>query len=124
MILYGYVEESPGKYVLNTKITDPENYYGNIYWDFLGRSTFDATFVKLREVSLTYNFTKKTLGRLPVSNLSVAFIARNLFTWTAAEQGYDPETAIAISSSGFSQGVSTWGLPYTRSYGLKLGFNF
>ncbi|CAL1519000.1 SusC/RagA family TonB-linked outer membrane protein [Chitinophaga sp. MM2321] len=124
MILHGYIEESPGKYVPNTNVTDPENYYGEYYWSFNGRSTFDASYVKLREASLTYNFSKKTLGRIPLGNLSVSLIARNLFTWTAAEQGYDPETAMTISNGSFSPGVTSWGLPYTRSYGCKIGFNF
>ncbi|RFS21929.1 SusC/RagA family TonB-linked outer membrane protein [Chitinophaga silvatica] len=124
LIMPGYVEESPGKYVKNTEVIDPEAYYGNYYWDFLERSTFDATYVKLREVSLTYNFSKKTLGKLPVSNLSVSFIARNLFSWTAADAGYDPETSFSVANGALSQGVTSWGLPYTRSYGFKLGFNF
>ncbi|MBS0030015.1 SusC/RagA family TonB-linked outer membrane protein [Chitinophaga sp. 22321] len=124
MILDGYIEVSPGKYKKNDIITDPENYYGEYYWSFNGRSTFDASYVKLREASLTYNFSKKTLGKFPLGNLSVSLIARNLFTWTAAEQGYDPETAMTISNGSFSPGVASWGLPYTRSYGCKLGFNF
>jgi TonB-linked SusC/RagA family outer membrane protein len=124
MILDGYIEESPGKYKKNDVITDPENYYGEYYWSFNGRSTFDASYVKLREASLTYNFSKKLLGKFPLGNLSVSLIARNLFTWTAAEQGYDPETAMTISNGSFSPGVASWGLPYTRSYGCKVGFNF
>jgi hypothetical protein len=124
MILHGYIEQSPGNYVLNENITDPENYYGEYYWSFAGRSTFDATYVKLREASLTYSFTEKTLGRLPVRNLSVSLIARNLLTWTAADQGYDPETAMTIANGSFSPGVASWSLPYTRSFGARLGFNF
>lgn len=124
MILHGYIEDGAGGYKLNTKVTDPENYYGEYYWDYNSRSTFDASYVKLRELSLTYLFNQKTLGRLPVSNVSLAVIARNLFTWTAAEQGYDPETAMTISNGSFSPGVASWGMPYTRSFGFKLGFNF
>ncbi|WP_119080494.1 SusC/RagA family TonB-linked outer membrane protein [Chitinophaga alhagiae] len=124
MILHGYIEDGAGGYKLNTKVTDPENYYGEYYWDYNSRSTFDASYVKLRELSLTYMFSQKTLGRLPVSNVSLALIARNLFTWTAAEQGYDPETSMTISNGSFSPGVTSWGMPYTRSFGFKLGFNF
>lgn len=124
MILHGYIEDGAGGYKLNTKVTDPENYYGEYYWDYNSRSTFDASYVKLRELSLTYQFNQKTLGRLPVSNVSLALIARNLFTWTAAEQGYDPETAMTISNGSFSPGVASWAMPYTRSFGFKLGFNF
>lgn len=124
MTLFGYVSDGNGKYKLNDVITDPENYYGEYYWDFPARSTFDASYVKLREASLTYAFPKKMLGRVPLNNLSVSLIARNLFTWTAAESGYDPETAMTLSNGSFSPGVASWGLPYTRSFGAKIGFNF
>lgn len=124
-ILYGYyLDDATGEYKLNDKILEPEAYYGAYYWDFLSRSTFDASYVKLREASLTYMFPKKMLGKLPVHNLSLSLIGRNLFTWTAADMGYDPETAMTISGSGIGQGVGSWSLPYTRSFGAKLGFNF
>ncbi|RPD42080.1 SusC/RagA family TonB-linked outer membrane protein [Chitinophaga barathri] len=124
MILQGYIGQASGNYVLNDKITDPENYYGEYYWSFNGRSTFDATYVKLREASLKYSFTQKALSKLPVHNLSISLIARNLFTWTAADQGYDPETAMTIANGSFSPGVASWSLPYTRSFGASVGFNF
>jgi outer membrane receptor protein involved in Fe transport len=124
MIQFGYIDDGNGKYKLNDQVTDPENYYGEYYWDYPARSTFDASYVKLREASLTYVFPKKVLGKLPLGNLSISLIARNLFTWTAAEAGYDPETAMTISNGSFSPGVASWGLPYTRSYGAKVGFNF
>lgn len=124
MVLHGYIDDGNGKYMLNTKVTDPENYNGEYYWSFNGRSTFDATYVKLREASLSYVLNQKALGNWPISNVSFALIARNLFSWTAAEQGYDPETAMTISNGSFSPGVASWSLPYTRSFGFKVGFNF
>jgi hypothetical protein len=125
IITYGWVENADGTYRENTTIMEPEPYYGNYYWDYNERSTYDASFVKLREASLTYAFDAKLLGKLPISNLSVAVIARNLFSWTAADAGFDPETSMNIDANGgFRQGVGTWTLPNTRSYGFKVGFNF
>ncbi|MET6998010.1 SusC/RagA family TonB-linked outer membrane protein [Chitinophaga defluvii] len=124
MILHGYIADGNGGYKLNDVITDPENYYGEYYWSFNGRSTFDATYVKLREASLSYVFPNKMLGNVPVSNLTIGLIGRNLFNWTAAGMGYDPETAVAIQNGSFGQGVTSWSLPGVRSFGFKLGFNF
>lgn len=124
MIEDGYIADGSGNYIKNTNITDPESYYGDYYWKMHSRNTFSATYVKLREMSLTYAFTKKQLGHMPVNNLSVAFIARNLFSYTAAGQGYDPETAMTIKSGSITPGTSSWSLPYTRSYGVKLSVNF
>lgn len=125
IITQGVVDNGDGTYSPNTVIMEPEPYYGSYYWDFAERSTFSATYVKLREASLTYTFSKKLLGNIPVSNLSIAIIGRNLYSYTAADNGYDPETAVNIDAGGgFRQGVATWGLPNTRSYGFKIGFNF
>jgi hypothetical protein len=124
MIEDGYIADGNGGYVKNTNITDPETFYGDYYWKMHSRNTFSATYVKLREVSLTYLFSKQQLGHWPVSNLSLSLIARNLFSWTAAGQGYDPETAMSISNGSITPGTTSWSLPYTRSYGIKLGLNF
>jgi hypothetical protein len=124
MIEDGYIADGNGGYVKNTNVTDPEAFYGDYYWKMHSRNTFSSTYVKLREASLTYLFSKQQLGHWPVSNLSLSLIARNLFSWTAAGQGYDPETAMSISSGGIIPGTTSWSLPYTRSYGIKLGVNF
>ena len=124
MIEEGYIADGNGGYIKNTHITDPENYYGDYYWKMHSRNTFSATYVKLREVSLSYQIGRASIGKMPFSNVSVALIARNLFSWTAAGKGYDPETAMTISSGSITPGTTSWSLPYTRSYGVKLGFNF
>ncbi|BAV07862.1 TonB-linked outer membrane protein, SusC/RagA family [Filimonas lacunae] len=124
MIENGYISDGNGGYVKNTNVTDPESYYGDYYWKMHQRNTFSATYVKLREASLTYTFTKKQLSRLPFTNLSVALIGRNLFSYTAAGKGYDPETAMTIKSGSIVPGTASWSLPYTRSYGVKLSVNF
>lgn len=124
MIEDGYIADGSGNYIKNTNITDPESFYGDYYWKMHARNTFSATYVKLREVSLTYLFSREQTGRLPISNLSVSLIARNLFSWTAAGQGYDPETAMTIKNGSITPGTASWSLPYTRSYGVKLGLNF
>jgi TonB-linked SusC/RagA family outer membrane protein len=124
MIEDGYISDGNGGYVKNTNVTDPETFYGDYYWQMHSRNTFSATYIKLREVSLTYLFSKNQIGHLPVSNLSLSLIARNLFSWTAAGQGYDPETSMTITNGSITPGTTSWSLPYTRSYGFKLGLNF
>ncbi|MDR2138894.1 MAG: SusC/RagA family TonB-linked outer membrane protein [Tannerella sp.] len=124
MILYGFVETAPGEYVQNRWIMDPEAYYGCVYWDYNERSTFDASYVKLREVSLDYTFGKSLLNNIPVTGITVGLWGRNLFSWTAADQGYDPETSMVFSSGQVTPGIGGWTLPNTRTFGFKLGINF
>jgi hypothetical protein len=123
MIIPGYVANSDGSFSENKVIIAASDFYDNTYNKFYERLTYSASFLKIREASLTYVFKKDLLRKLPVSNLSLSLIGRNLYTWTANGLGYDPETTMSISD-GFKQGVGHWTLPGTRSYGLKLSCNF
>jgi len=124
MIIYGYIQQDDGSYTLNKNIIAASDYYESTYNKYYERLTYDASFIKLREASLTYVFNQKTLGKLPLYNLSISIIGRNLYNWTKNKLGYDPETTMSIASDGFKQGVGHWTLPGTRSYGAKLSFNF
>lgn len=123
MIIPGYIANGDGSYKENNVVIAASDYYDNTYNKYYERLTYSATFIKLREASLTYTFNNKLLKKLPLSNLSVSLIGRNLYTWTKNGLGYDPETTMSISD-GFKQGVGHWTLPGTRSYGLKLTGNF
>lgn len=123
MIIPGYIANGDGTYKENNVIIAASDYYDNTYNKYYERLTYSASFVKLREASLTYVFNKNLLKKLPVSNLSLSIIGRNLYTWTKNGLGYDPETTMSITD-GFKQGVGHWTLPGTRSYGLKLTGNF
>lgn len=123
MLIPGVVANGDGSYSENKVIIAASDFYDNTYNKYYERLTYSASFLKIREASLTYVFKKNMLRKLPVSNLSLSLIGRNLFTWTANGLGYDPETTMSISD-GFKQGVGHWTLPGTRSYGVKLSCNF
>ncbi|WP_205687094.1 SusC/RagA family TonB-linked outer membrane protein [Chitinophaga rhizosphaerae] len=83
----------------------------------------DATYVKLRELRLGYTFDKKSLGRLPLQSINLAFIARNpAMIYQKAPKGLDPSelssgaTSISWRESGQANTV--------RSYGVNLIVNF
>ena len=82
----------------------------------------DRSFVKLRNISLTYNFPKKWIG--PFQGLSLSAFVNNAFTWTAKDNYYiDPEST--------NEGTDTAGLmgetyvnPSCRIYGFNLNIKF
>jgi TonB-linked SusC/RagA family outer membrane protein len=91
----------------------------------LGRSLiegmmYDASFVKLREVKLSYTLSSKLMQKFPVRDVTISFVGRNLFLWTDVPH-IDPETA---SSSGGTiiPGVESVAMPSARSYGFNLSF--
>ena len=79
----------------------------------------DGSFVKLREMSLSYNFREPFNG---VDNLKFSFVGRNLISWDNYS-GWDPE----INSAGQSNGVRGFdfaGVPIPRTYQLGVNVNF
>ncbi|CAL2088596.1 SusC/RagA family TonB-linked outer membrane protein [Tenacibaculum sp. 190524A02b] len=84
-------------------------------------SVFDASYVKLREVALSYNFPTQLTDKLNISTLSISLIGRNLAILHRNVDHIDPESTYSV---GNVQGLDIGTLPTTRSYGVnvKLGF--
>ncbi len=124
MLMGGIIANADGTYRANDVIIAASDYYDNKHWKYYENDTYSATYVKLKEVSINYAFGKTVMRKLPfISNLSLSLIGYNLYTWTAAKVGYDPETTMSLSDTRY-QGVGHWTLPGTRSYGVKLSCNF
>lgn len=79
----------------------------------------DGSFVKLREVSLTYNF-----GRLnkAISDMSLSLSGRNLISWDNYK-GFDPETN-AGGGSTLARGIDFGNVPIPRVFALTLNTKF
>jgi TonB-linked SusC/RagA family outer membrane protein len=84
---------------------------------------YDASFVKLREVALSYNFPKTMLNKINISNASVSLVARNLLTLYKNKNlmNVDPESQVASNNQ---QGIERMTYPTTRNYGVTLKFGF
>jgi len=53
----------------------------------------NRAFVRLQDISLTYNFNKKLLSKMgPINMLQLYLAAKNIYTWTGWS-GWDPELA-------------------------------
>ncbi|MET6998060.1 SusC/RagA family TonB-linked outer membrane protein [Chitinophaga defluvii] len=81
---------------------------------------YNANSVRLREVTLTYQLPRHILSRTVIKDLSLGFVARNLWIIHNSVPGIDPESSMAASASGFEY----VGMPSTRSYGLNLKVGF
>ena len=112
-------------YTPNTTYVDNEhmdNYYAS---DALSRANvIDRSFVKLREVVLSYNVPSKFLKGTGLNNFSFSVIGRNLFLWTPASNQYiDPETS-TFGTDLEGQFGEFSANPSTRSLGFSLKANF
>lgn len=122
--LTGYTENLGGT---GTKIIP----YGDNYpWDFTRAATFDASFVKLREISLGYDIPAKFVKSIGLQNATFSVYSRNIILWTAAKINVDPEMAFQPQSSAqagtqFKQGIERYNVtPWTIPVGFRLGLTF
>ncbi len=83
---------------------------------------YDATFVKLRELSLSYVLPKKWISHIAMSNAVVSFQARNLFYIYRATPGTNPEGSQGRLDS--VQGYEFMSMPETRSFGVNINLTF
>lgn len=79
----------------------------------------DGSFVKLREVSLTYNFKPKTLG---IDDVKLSLIGRNLYSWDSYK-GWDPEVNSAGQRNGF-RGYIAGAIPIAKTFQFGVNISF
>lgn len=115
-------EENPS-WEQNDIAINPETYYRQYYdRNHEENNTYDASFVKLRQLSLSYDFDKAFLGRTFLRNtegLSLSLVGRNLFAISKIPH-FDPEQ-IAIQGNNIVSGVEDMSYPSARSFGITLG---
>ena len=104
----------------NNTVVSAENYYHRLY-NIAEANVYDASFVKLRELSIGYNLPKSVYSRLGLQGASVMLTARNLWTIYKKADNIDPEAAI---TAGNAQGVEAYTLPTARTYGLNINLKF
>lgn len=107
------------------QIDNVKGFYKNIVGGRAGVTEYymyDATNLRLREVSLNYTFPKKWMQKTKVlKDLQLAFVARNLcFLYKKAP--FDPD--LVLSTGNDNQGIEVFGMPTTRSLGFTVKCEF
>lgn len=122
----GYVENTTPLYLTNSSY---QNYYNNYgYGDGGEAYLLDRSFVKLRNISLTWNVPQKWVKAMSLSGLSVTAFCNNVFTWTASDNRYvDPEST-TVSQASYGDLATQFGELYTnpscRIFGCNLSVKF
>jgi TonB-linked SusC/RagA family outer membrane protein len=121
LILDGVQEDGS----VNTVRARADYYGGLFYWGTATRNpsqltTYDASYVKLREVALSYNLPTNILGNV-FQNASLSVVGRNLWIIDKNLPYSDPESGLG---AGNGQGFISGAYPSTRSIGVKLDLTF
>lgn len=82
----------------------------------------DASYVKLREVSIAYTLDQPFIRRLGMTSIALRIAGRNLKTWTDYT-GVDPETNLGGAEVAL-RGIDYFNNPQTRSFVFTAGLNW
>jgi len=104
----------------NEKILPAQTYYKS-FRTIDEANIFDASYVKLREIKLSYNLPAKWIRPLSLQGVSVSLVGRNLAILHRNTPDIDPEVAF---NTGNGQGLESLSNPTTRSYGINLNIKF
>ncbi|MFA6870871.1 MAG: SusC/RagA family TonB-linked outer membrane protein [Bacteroidaceae bacterium] len=83
---------------------------------------YDASFIKLKELSLSYSFPRALLKKTPFSSFRVSVVGRNLVYLVKHTPGTSPEGG--YNTSMFSQAIDFTSVPYSRTFGFSVNASF
>lgn len=99
------------------------NYYGNGFnRDNIEAATYDATYFKLREVSLSYGIPSSLTDSWGIHSASISLVGRNLLLFSNVPS-IDPET-FSIRNGIFVNGFESTSIPTQRSVGINVNLTF
>ncbi|MCG2462690.1 SusC/RagA family TonB-linked outer membrane protein [Flavobacteriaceae bacterium F89] len=98
--------------------------FNNAFYDRGNEASalYDASYVKLRQLSIYYTFPERMAKSMGVENLKIGLIGSNLLLFTENPH-FDPELN-ALQERNIVYGVDDFSYPSTRSFGVSLKINF
>lgn len=107
----------------NDKGIDPQVYFHQRKWGGIAElDVYDASYVKLRDVTLNYNFPSYWFENNFISKASLAFVAKNVWLIYSGVPNIDPESSFSSNNNALGQEYAA--LPPTRSFGFNLRLVF
>ncbi|WP_262367875.1 SusC/RagA family TonB-linked outer membrane protein [Bacteroides pyogenes] len=111
--------DAGGVQVGDSKV-DARNYYETVFSAIGAYYTYDATNVRLSELSLSYQFPKKWFNN--VLDMSVGITGKNLWM-IYCKAPFDPESTASVTNT-FMQGVDYFQQPSLRTLGFNVKLSF
>ena len=88
-------------------------------WYALDTHVIKGDYIKLRDVTLTYDLPKEWIRKFSLENMSVNCQVSNLWRWVANDSDLDPE---AYTTTGYGWGSRTLPVPTTCTLGVSVTF--
>ena len=114
--------QDDGTYAENT--TPITNLYALVGSVPESQHLIDASYIKLREASISYTLDKKYLGKSKISGITFSVVGRNLKFWLPSQNVFaDPESN-SFGQAGDVQGLEFSSVPSARSIGFDVRVKF
>lgn len=105
----------------NDKVVPTQDYYQSLY-GIHEEYIYDATYIKLAELSIAYNIPSAFTNKYGIKGMSVAFVGNNLWMIHKNAPNIDPQAGFGTGLDG--QGFEFGQLPSPRSFGFNIKMNF
>ena len=115
------VDDNGNPLTVNIAADDVRAYY-NAYNDITANFVYDASFAKLRELTIGYKFPSSLLQKTFFESASVSLTGRNLWLLWSSVPNVDPESG--YSSNAGAQGLEYFSAPVTSSLGINISVGF
>ncbi|MDO5665844.1 MAG: SusC/RagA family TonB-linked outer membrane protein [Bacteroidia bacterium] len=114
-------------YKVNDKKTTPQEYWGRIAGatgnlGITEANIYDATNIRLRNVQVNYEFSKKALSKTPLQRLKLGVSCNNVWMISSHLRGVDPESVFATSTNAI--GFEAYAPPTSRTFLFNVTFGF
>lgn len=126
-VVEGVVSDGSGGYVANTVEVSPQ-----IYWNTLTTRSgnlgiteanmYDASNVRLRNISLNYSLPSKWLENIGIQNSKIGISANNVWLISSHLNGIDPESVYATATNAV--GFENLSSPTSSTVFLNLSLSF
>ncbi len=113
-----------GQYHPNAVPVHYQDYWTNYISQDYAHNLVSASFVKLREISLSYSLPKKWMDKTKyISGIELSLFGNNVWMWTPKQNTYaDPE--LNAYGAGNAQGFEFYNIPSVRSLGFGVKVDF
>mgnify|MGYP001581647179 FL=1 len=122
-----YIFDDDGNLTSDGTQNEENGWFGN-YANAYGWATapnamhiHDATYIKLRQLTITYSIPKSVVEELPIQGLDISLVGRNLAILHKNSPYTDPEAGL---SAGNVQGYQSGAYPAVREFGANVTLKF
>ena len=116
------ITDDQGQPIENNILVTAQDYWTQ-FGTFSGQTVFDASFIRLREITFSYSLPQTLVSKLPFGSIDLNFAARNIWTYAPNIRHINPEgdgDGASVNRTGFEYNSPPGQASYAA--GLRLTF--